>query len=142
MKPSSSWQVPAACAAIALLSLWSIFGFYSATEEAVGPNADVYKIGEQPARFQDLVSALPATGMIGYVSDVPFSQTLGEVLYLGAEYTLAPRLVTDRRLKTSAGWVIGDFSKPLNVVQFGKARGLTMVKDFGNGVVLYRNQTR
>ena len=139
-KQLPSWQAPAACAAVALLALWSLIGFYNATEDAVGPNADVYKIGDQPARFQDLENALPATGIIGYVSDVPLNQTLGEVLYLGAEYTLAPRLVTERRPKTSAAWVIGDFSKPLDVVKFGKQRGLIFVKDFGNGAVLYKNQ--
>jgi hypothetical protein len=39
-------------------------------------------------------------------------------------------------------WVVGDFSKPLDVVAFGKQRGLTLVRDFGNGAVLYRNQAR
>jgi len=142
MRQSPSWQVPAACAAVALLSLWSILGFYSATEDMAGPNADVYKIGEQPARLQDLAGALPASGAIGYFSNVPLSQTLGEVLYLSAEYTLAPRLVTDQRLKPAPVWVIGDFSKPLDLVQFGNERGLALVKDFGNGAVLYRSRAR
>jgi hypothetical protein len=122
------------------LALWSTISFSGATEELAGANADVYKIGEQVARFQDLMSALPATGIVGYVSDVPASQTLSAVLYSGAQYTLAPRLVTDQRLTPAPEWVIGDFSKPLDVVQFGKDRGLTLVKDFGNGAVLYRRQ--
>jgi hypothetical protein len=125
-----------------VLALWSTVNFYSITEELAGANADVYKIGEQAGRFQDLMSALPATGIIGYVSDVPASQTLGAVLYSGAQYTLAPRLVAEQRLKPDAEWVIGNFSKPLDVVQFGAKRGLTLVKDFGNGAVLYRNQAR
>jgi hypothetical protein len=140
MKSPSSVQILAACAAVALLALWSTISFYGATEELAGANADVYKIGEQVARFQDLMSALPATGIVGYVSDVPASQTLSAVLYSGAQYTLAPRLVTDQRLTPAPEWVIGDFSKPLDVVQFGKDRGLTLVKDFGNGAVLYRRQ--
>jgi hypothetical protein len=142
MKQPSSGQVMAACAAVTLLALWSTVNFYGATEDLAGANADVYKIGEQPARFQDMLSALPATGIVGYVSDVPTSQTLGAVLYSGAQYTLAPRLVTDQRLKPPAEWVIGDFSKPLDVVRFGKDRGLTLVRDFGNGAVLYRNEAR
>jgi len=139
MKQPSSAQVLAACTAVALLAIWSTVGFRGATEELTGANADVYKIGEQAARFQDLASALPATGIVGYVSDVPTTQTLGAVLYSGAQYTLAPRLVVDQRLRP-AEWVIGDFSKPLDVVQFGKDRGLTLVRDFGNGAVLYRKQ--
>lgn len=141
MKQPSSARLLAACAAVALLSFWSTVGFHSATEELAGPNADVYKIGDQAARFQELAAALPATGIVGYVSDVPADQTLAAVLYGGAQYTLAPRLVTQQNMKPAPEWVIGDFSKPLDVVQFGKDRGLTLVKDFGNGAVLYRNQT-
>jgi len=142
MKPPSSVQLLTACVAVALLAAWGTLGFYASTEGAAGSNADVYKIGEQQARFQDLVSALPATGTIGYVSDVPDSQTLGAVLYSGLQYTLAPRLVTNQRLVPLAEWVIGDFSEPLDVTEFGKQHGLALVKDFGNGAVLYRNEAR
>jgi len=137
MKQPSPVQVLTACGAVALLAVWSVFGFYTITVEATGANADVYKIGDQAARFQDLVSTLPATGMVGYVSDVPGNQTLAAVLYSGAQYTLAPRLVTDQRMQPGE-FVIGDFSKPLDLVQFGKDHGLTLVRDFGNGAVLYR----
>jgi hypothetical protein len=51
-------------------------------------------------------------------------------------------LVTSQRLVPPAEWVIGDFSKPLDVTEFGKQHGLTLVKDFGNGAVLYRNEAR
>ncbi len=110
MKPPSSVQILSACGAVALLALWSTINFYGATEEAAGANADVYKIGEQAARFQDLMSALPATGIVGYVSDVPADQTLAAVLYSSAQYTLAPRLVTDQHLQPGE-LVIGDFFK-------------------------------
>ncbi len=142
MKQPSSAQVLAACAAVVLLALWSTVSFRGATEELAGPNADVYKIGDQAARFQELISALPAEGIFGYVSDVPPSKTLASVLYSSARYTLAPRLVTDQNVKPAPEWVIGNFSMPLDVVQFGKDRGLTLVRDFGNGAVLYRKQVR
>jgi hypothetical protein len=73
---------------------------------------------------------------------VPPSKTLASVLYSSARYTLAPRLVTDQNVKPAPEWVIGNFSMPLDVVQFGKDRGLTLVRDFGNGAVLYRKQVR
>jgi hypothetical protein len=142
MKQPSSGQVLAACTAVALLALWSTVDFYDTSSERAGANADVYKIGEQTARFQDLISALPATGVVGYVSDAPTSQTIGAVLYSGAQYTLAPRLVTSQSPKPGPEWVIGDFSKPLDAAQFGNQRGLTLVRDFGNGAVLYRNRAR
>jgi hypothetical protein len=123
------------------LALWSAINFYGSTGDLAGPGADVYQIGEQPARFQELASQLPPTAIVGYVSDVPVTQTLGAVLYSGAQYTLAPRLVTDQPVKPPPEFVVGSFSKPRDVVQFGQQRGLTLVKDFGNGIVLYRNRT-
>ena len=62
--------------------------------------------------------------------------------YSGLQYTLAPRLVTNQNVNPAPEWVIGDFSKPLDVVQFGKAHGLTLVRDFGNGAVLYRAESQ
>jgi hypothetical protein len=141
MQQPSSARVLAACVAVALLAAWSLAGFYTATEEVSGANADIYKVGEQAARFADLASALPAAGIVGYVSDVPPGQTLSAALYSSAQYTLAPRLVTSQSVQPAPEWVIGDFSKPLDVVQFGKEHGLILVKDFGNGAVLYRRQT-
>jgi hypothetical protein len=142
MKQPSSGRVLAACVAVALLALWSTINFYGATAESAGPGADVYKVGDQAARFQDLMSALPAEGIIGYVSDASPSTTLAAALYSSARYALAPRLVTDQSVKPAPEWVIGNFSKPLDVVQFGKDRGLILVRDFGNGAVLYRKQVR
>jgi hypothetical protein len=140
MKQPSSGQVLTACAAVALLALWSMVDFYASTAQLTEPGADVYKVGDQAPRFQDLMSALPPTAIVGYVSDVPSGQTLSAALYSSAQYTFAPRLVTDQPSHPAPEWVIGNFSKPLNVDQFGQKRGLTLVKDFGNGVVLYRNQ--
>jgi hypothetical protein len=136
----SSGLVLSGCIAVAVLALWSTIEFYSRTEGLAGANADVYKIGEQAARFQSLASALPAAGVIGYVSDLPTAQTVGSAMYGGAQYALAPRLVTDHLLESHADWVIGNFSKPLDVIQFGKDHGLTLVRDFGSGVALYRSR--
>jgi hypothetical protein len=36
------------------------------------------------------------------------------------------------------GWVLGNFSQPVDYAGFGAKRGLTLARDFGNGVVLYR----
>jgi hypothetical protein len=143
MKEPSSNRILAACTAVVFLASWSMVNFYGATAEMAGPGADVYKIGDQAARFGDLMAALPAAAvMVGYVSDVPPGQTLSSVLYGGAQYAFAPRIVTDRPMNPPPEWVVGDFSKPLDVVAFGKQRGLTLVRDFGNGAVLYRNQAR
>jgi hypothetical protein len=127
-----------ACAAVSLLALWGLVNFYNSTAHATEAGVDVYKVGDQPARFQDLMAALPPTVDVGYISDVPLSQPLSDIMRASLQYTLAPRLLSYQH----AEWVIGNFSKPLDVAQFGVQHGLTLVKDFGNGAVLYRNQAR
>jgi hypothetical protein len=53
-------------------------------------------------------------------------------------YALAPRLVT--RSADSHEWVVGNFSHPLDYVAAGAAHRLELVKDFGNGIVLFRRR--
>jgi hypothetical protein len=142
MKQPSSTRVLLACAAVAILALWSAVTFYESTAAAVAPDADVYKVGDQRARLGELSAALPATGVVGYVSDASPAETLGAALYSSAQYTLAPRLVTGQPAQPPAEWVLGDFSKPLDMAEFGKQHGLVLVKDFGNGAVLYRSKSR
>lgn len=48
--------------------------------------------------------------------------------------------MTNAPVAPAPQWTIGDFSKPLDVAQFGQQRGLVLVKDFGQGIVLYRRQ--
>jgi len=138
MKQLSPAVVSVACAAVALLSLWSTVDFYRATEDLAGSNADIYQIGAQADRFREVASALPPTGTIGYVSDRASSETVGTVMYDGAQYALAPRLLTERLRQADTPWVVGNFSKPLDVAGFASKRGLTVVRDFGSGVVLFR----
>ncbi|HTR38363.1 MAG TPA: hypothetical protein VMH80_20780 [Bryobacteraceae bacterium] len=140
MKQPSPAVVSAACAAVALLSLWSTVDFYRATEDLAGSNADVYQIGAQAERFRELAAALPASGIIGYVSDRGTRETLGTVMYDGAQYALAPRLLTERLRQANTPWVVGNFSKPMDVAGFASKRGLTVVRDFGSGVVLLRKE--
>ena len=143
MREPSPIQTWWACGAVCALALYGLFGFYSMTEPGTQPDADIYKVGDQAARFQELQAALPATAtMLGYVSDKPTRETIGAALYSSAQYTFAPRLVTDHAVTPPTEFVIGNFSAPLDVVEFGRAQGLTLVRDFGNGAVLYRRQSR
>lgn len=140
MKQPSTAVVNAACAVVALLSLWSTVDFYRTTEGLAASNADVYQIGAQADRFREVASALPPSGTIGYVSDRGTGETLGTVMYDGAQYALAPRLLTERLRQADTPWVLGNFSKPVDVAGFASRRGLTVVRDFGSGVVLFRKE--
>lgn len=79
-------------------------------------------------RFSDLKAALPQRGVIGYVGDPGES---GVPAYYLAQYALAP-LVLDR--SPNHRLVVGNFSSSVSPVSLEKLR---LVKDFGDGVLLF-----
>ena len=117
--------------AAVLLCIYTAFIFSVRWEERNLGTSDPYRIGAQEERFAALKRALPANTVVGYVSDV---SNVPAVLS-AAQYGLAPLLVVD---SVTREWVVGNFSKPLDYAAFGQARQLSLVREFSNGVVLYR----
>jgi hypothetical protein len=145
MTPPPARSMLLACIAIPALAFWGALDFYASTQELTSPSSDVYRIGEQEARFGAITAALPRTGTIGYVSDQPLEQTVGSAMYFGAQYALAPRLLSTARLLSTDGsagqrLVVGNFSRPADWNQFAAERKLKFVRDFGSGVVLFERE--
>jgi len=83
-------------------------------------------------RFSALKAALPPGGVVGYMGE---SGNSGTADYYLAQYALVP-LVLDH--SSDHPLVIGNFtaaSKPT-----GSPDNLQLLKDFGNGVLLYANK--
>jgi hypothetical protein len=115
----------------ALLSIYGAIQFYGAQTERNQAQPDPYKLIDQERRFAPVKEIVPPNTRVGYVSDLATDVTL----LLTAQYALAPRLIVK---DSSAGWVIGNFTRPQDFEAFGRARGLILVKEFPDGVVLYR----
>jgi len=81
-------------------------------------------------RFAVLKTALPQQGVVGYIGESG-NAALGQ--YYLAQYALAP-LVVDR--STNHSLVIGNFP----MAQPALPPELHLVKDFGNGVLLFANE--
>ena len=96
---------------------------------------DPYKIAEQELRYQDARALLPPEGPVGYLSDLDRNEASGGALFYGAQYWLAPRILTE---PSAAGWTLGNFARPADFAALGRARNLEVVRDFGNGVIVYR----
>ena len=60
-------------------------------------------------------------------------------MFLAALYTLAPRLLEKR---TDSSQVLGYFTRPADFAVVGSQYNLSIERDFGNGVVLYRGMSR
>jgi len=131
------WLQAGVCA-IALLCLISGLQAYRAGDAYGRAYQDPYMIGAQPARLGEAVRLLPANTVVGYLSDLSFTDTPGQAAYFGVAYALAPRLLT--RSADDPQWVIGNFSHPMDFAAAGAAHHLAIVRDFGNGVVIFQRR--
>jgi hypothetical protein len=124
--------------AVILLSIFIAFQSYRTVDTDAHVYRDPYLINAQPERLREAIPYLPEHAEVGYLSDVSFEAVNGSVAYFGVMYALAPRLVT--RSADSHEWVVGNFSHPLDYAAAGAAHHLELVKDFGNGIVLFRRR--
>ncbi|MDX6712167.1 MAG: hypothetical protein QOH96_3183 [Blastocatellia bacterium] len=85
-------------------------------------------------RFVEIKKRLPDTGTVGYVGDEIGDE--GTRHYYRTQYSLAP-VVVDR----TAGHelVIGNFREDVHTRIVAAAPGLTLLQDFGGGVMLFKN---
>jgi hypothetical protein len=95
------------------------------------------EISRYEVRFQELRHALPSRARVGYVAD-PAAEDNGSRLafkrYLLTQYALLPTIV----LRDVRGaLVVGNFDAP-DGVGGATAQGLTLIRDFGDGVALFR----
>jgi hypothetical protein len=92
------------------------------------------------SRLDAVLAAMPADAAIGYISDLSPAEHTGGMALHAVQYALAPRLIADLAQYPAAEWVIGYFHRPADFAALGSARGLDVVRDFGNGVVVYRRR--
>ncbi len=88
-------------------------------------------------RFEPLRDALPKRGIVGYMSDAAteYDQELRRSL---AQYSLAPLVVQS---DTGQPLIVGEFTDPAAVAK-GRDLGLTVLRDFGDGLVLFARSPR
>ncbi|MCX6627021.1 MAG: hypothetical protein NTW28_05265 [Candidatus Solibacter sp.] len=125
---------------VVLLALFTALQSYRSADAYARAYQDPYMIQAQPERLREAVRYLPGKAVIGYLSDLPFDAVPGQSAHFGIMYALAPRLVT--RSADSHEWVVGNFSHPLDYAAAGSAHHLDLVKDFGNGIVLFRRRSQ
>ena len=115
---------------VAVLSVYGTLEFYDAQTARNKVQENAYQVGTEERRFAAVKHDLPADGMVGYVSDLEDAGVL-----LATQYALVPNMIVER---PPSGFVVANLSRPMDYVEFGRARGLMLIKDYGYGVVLYR----
>jgi hypothetical protein len=134
--------VLAGIAAVASLTLFGTLNYYQFLSVYSQGYADLYQIGAQQDRLQDAAATLPPGITAGYLSDVPLADTQGAAAFGAARYGLAPRLLVTLEGGRKPEWVVGNFTRPGDAARAGAEQGLSVFKDYGNGIVLFRRQVR
>jgi hypothetical protein len=84
-------------------------------------------------RFAAIKAILPARGVVGYIGE-PDAMAMGD--YYAAQYALAPLVVEH---SANHPLVVGNFPSATGVSD--QSQGLQLVRDFGDGVLLFSNPT-
>lgn len=135
--PARAWAAVVILAAAPLLSnLKLLTGVAAFWEQRSGPDG----VSSLESRFVALKAALPASGPIGYMTDpgVSLEETDAKAELHLTQYALAPWIIEPDAGHTT---VVGNFR---NAVDGGaiSARGLDLVRDFGDGLYLFRRERR
>jgi hypothetical protein len=130
--------------AAALLILFSLHHSYDLLKES----RTNFKLPAEPdsvavfeKRFAALKLQLVQTGstQVGYVTDIPENDVNWFREYFRTQYVLAPVVVHD---STEPSVVVANLRNPSAIASILRERRLSVVSDFGDGVVLLSRQPR
>jgi hypothetical protein len=98
---------------------------------------DRYSIATLQERFEPVLAEIPAAASVGYVTDLSPKDVQSDVIFDAAQLALAPRVVLPIE-KSASEWIVGTVLQGTDPATIATSRGLHMVRNYGNGVVLYR----
>ena len=133
----------AAKAAVAVLILFALLSnlhwLLQAAFDPDFPRSD--RISQYERRFEGLKKILPTHGVVGYLShrqaqDIRFDTETAE-FYL-TQYALAPLIVI---YSSERAFVLGNFGASRVDPEIFTDHNLMQLRDFGNGVMLFRHKT-
>jgi len=131
----------AAIVMVAALATAAALNFYRTVDEKslrYHLARETQYIVASPERFREVIAIVPTEAEVGYFSDLTTSSSDGYLWFDGARYALAPRLVVPYESLQKKDWILGNFSKPVDLAQIERENHLKLVRDFGSGVVLFR----
>ena len=135
---SSAWS-PGVKTVAFLVLVGSTLTNLSYVQEQIGliRNSNIHRVSQYESRLKELLPYMPATGRVGYLSNVHPSDPAVpmEIVdeYFRAQYGLAPVVLVpgaDEEI------IIAKFTDNTDVAAM--TRGLDLIKDFGGGLMLFR----
>lgn len=146
-RSSSSFRRPLGLAILILLTGYSILNLLGQGIRSYPDLPDTDPVTFHERRIEQLRLLLPPSGSVGYVTTVENDRIFAKekafqnVEYLAqyalTQYTLAPLIV---RNSPDLPLVVGNFLDGPPAPGFLEKHGLVPLKDFGDGLVLYRRE--
>jgi len=138
----AAWRRPAGIGLVFVLSFSAVLAYLNDRAGAARENPDPWAIARQVERFAALRADLAKPTVLAYFTDVPPEDERSPVLYFGTAYAMAPHLVTDAKGAASLELVVGSFLRRPNLAALEQEHGLKLLKDYGQGVMLFRREKR
>jgi hypothetical protein len=125
-----------------LLCLTASLDFLEVMTANYRERPDPWGVAQQEERLAALRAELGAPAVIGYYSDVPFARNAGQAVFFSALYTMAPHLLAAERVSPRPEMVLGNFHERPDLVLLEQQHGLKLLKDYGRGVMLFRQEKK
>jgi hypothetical protein len=93
-------------------------------------------VAAQAARLAGLSAIVPNDAVLGYITDLEPGSPSAWAMFNAAQYTLAPRILLQNN--TAQNLVLGNFARPADFSAIGRRHGISIERDFQNGIVLFR----
>lgn len=136
MTGSASLGAVVAAGYVALAAMFSVLDYYRTASDL---SPDPYGVVAAQERFRDAAVLLPPGAVVGYLSDLPLENPRGSAAFLATQYALAPRILVELHTGgEAASWVVGNYSRPVDSNEVTSRHNLTLVRDCGRGVILFR----
>ena len=113
------------------LLLDAVSGYYN--------RAQTFGVDAFEDRFRELRKALPPHSVVGYASDNPANDESAQAEFYLTQYTLAPAIVN---ATLNEPLVVVNYHNPQPDLAKLQAQHLVPLQNFGNGVLLCRNNLR
>lgn len=129
--------------ALAITAVFSVIAsieYFGFIEKLTRQTGDAMRIGAQEARFAPAAGRLAGATYVGYFNDREKGSVRDQAAGASAQFAMAPKVLVHDERRTDVEFWVGDFSAQREFARIGEVKGLKMVADFGNGVVLYRRR--
>jgi hypothetical protein len=132
-------RVRVGVALAAALSMWGVveyFGFETGYQKL---SRDPYHVAAQAARLEGVSAVVPDDAVLGYITDLEPGSPSAWAMFNAAQYILAPRILLQNNAAQTR--VLGNFARLADFGALGQRQGLSIERDFQNGIVLFRKDS-